>query len=174
MKKLFCSRRNKPETLSAGCFFTDGRLYLAGYQPMKKKPCISGIGGHMEEGETELQTAIRELIEELFEINPVPKSVQKDIEIYVAPQKIVRNLSYTIFQYSFNDLETILKLMKQYDLKSPLYNSFPLTVADLVFHRLSPTNTLPEISHLVILPFVKNKNLICPFLLSDICKLQVE
>ena len=52
---------------AAGSVFTDSKIILAGYQPRKKKPFISGIGGKREEGESYMDTAIRETVEELFE-----------------------------------------------------------------------------------------------------------
>jgi 8-oxo-dGTP pyrophosphatase MutT (NUDIX family) len=159
----------KPINSSAGCFFTDGKLYLAGYQPKKKNPYISGIGGHVEVGEDEFEAALRELIEELFEIHPVPKDILKELLAKYVPQRRVCNNSYTIFEFTFNDLESILKDLESHKIQSPLYNTFPTTVSELVFQRLLIKNTDPEITHLVVLPFVDHPNeLLSPCLRSDI------
>ena len=161
-----------PEVKSAGCFFTNDTLYLAGYQPNKKEPCVSGIGGHIENGESEFSAAIRELIEELFEIHPIPQALQKAIEEEAIPRKIVRNDSYTIFKFTFDDLECILKRMKEQGATSKLYDFFPTTIMDLILRRkIIQTAPLPEISHLVLLPFINQPLMISPFLLKDIQKI---
>jgi hypothetical protein len=164
-------RKGRAPATSAGCFFTDGNLYLAGYQPNKKIPCISGIGGNPEEGETEIETAFRELIEELFEISPVPREMQKDLEMNVQPSLRMCNEGYTILQFTFKDLETILERMSKFDPKSKLYQEFPMTVGDLVLKRIVCSKA--EISHLVLLPFVSNtpfdtSNFLSTCLLSDV------
>ena len=160
-----------PPKKSAGCFFTDGKLYLAGYQPKKKIPCITGIGGNLEDDESDFQCAIRELIEELFEIHPVPYHMRKDIEAILVPQRTVCNNSYTMFQFSFQDLELILKRIQNFQIPSPLYDSFPITISELVFQRRVLKGLTPEITHLVVLPFVDhplNKELLSPCLRSDV------
>ena len=93
----------RPINSSAGCFFTDGKLYLAGYQPKKKNPYITGIGGHVELGEDEFEAAFRELIEELFEIHPVSKDLLKELLAKYVPHRRVCNNSYTIFEFTFNE-----------------------------------------------------------------------
>lgn len=160
-----------PGAPSAGCCFTNGSLYLAGYQPHKKVPCIHGIGGHLKEGETELEAAIRELIEELFEIHPAPDSLRREIELHFPPRKVHTIHSYTVHMYTFDDLEDMLRRMQKYNLESKLYESFPTTVTDLIFKRNTSNCRMAEISHLTILPFVSHPNdtqLVSPQLLSDI------
>jgi hypothetical protein len=51
-------KETKDEYTACGVVFTDGRHILAGYQPNKKNPCISGIGGMKEKGETHFDTAM--------------------------------------------------------------------------------------------------------------------
>jgi 8-oxo-dGTP pyrophosphatase MutT (NUDIX family) len=159
------------ERKSSGCCFTDGNLYLAGYQPNKKTPSINGIGGHIEEGETELQAAIRETIEELFEIHPVPPTVLKEIRTNIPPREVHTNHSYTIHVYTFEDLEHMLRRIQAYNLQSKVYQKFPTSIGDLVFKRNISNCRKAEITHLAVLPFVdhpKENPLISPYLLSDI------
>jgi 8-oxo-dGTP pyrophosphatase MutT (NUDIX family) len=162
----------RPINSSAGCFFTDGKLYLAGYQPKKKNPYISGIGGHVELGEDEFEAALREVIEELLEVHPVPKDLLKELLAKCVPKRRVCNNSYTIFEFSFNDLESILKHIETHKIQSPLYNTFPTTISELVFQRLiRPALIDPEITHLVVLPFVDHplhNELLSPCLRSDV------
>jgi len=137
---------------AAGCVFTNGSLILAGYQPNKKYPSISGIGGTKKKGETPHVTAIRETVEELFHIKKVPAQLIDDIKEVIKPQKIVWNGEYCMFLYSFQDLETIMLICKEAGIMSPLYDRQPLTIIDLLLHRIK--NPKAEISHLCFLPLV--------------------
>lgn len=146
---------------AAGSVFTDGRLILAGYQPLKRSPTISGIGGKKEEGEAYIETAIRETIEELFEVSDIPKSLIADIKT-VTPQRIIQNGKYIMIVYNFADLEEILKIVKKHKISSPIYDKMPVNLMDLLFNRkLIYSNPdpfwKPEISHLSLLPVVNHK-----------------
>jgi hypothetical protein len=150
---------------AGGCAFTDGKLVLAGYQPHKVNPRISGIGGAKQEGETYITTAIRETLEELFEIHPTDEIINQ-IKMYVMPRKIHHNGSYVIIQYSFEDLLVILQIVNTSNVETPLYESIPLTLHDLLFKRNFVQGA--EISHLCLLPVVKHRGeMICPHILSD-------
>lgn len=142
---------------AAGVAFTNGVHVLAGYQPHKKHPSISGIGGSRERGENYMQTALRECVEELFEPSSIPKSLLTKLA-RIAPQKVIQTGSYINAIYTFDDLQTMLTLMKRLGLRSPLYEIFPKTLMDLIMKRTpSPTPTptkTAEISHLALLPVV--------------------
>jgi NUDIX domain len=139
---------------AAGVVFTDGHLILAGYQPLKAAPFISGIGGSKEEGETYKETALREMVEELFETS-VPPALLAELKTYVShsPRKVLRSATYVRLVYTFEDLVDMLAIMKKH-IKSPLYATFPLTLMDLLFHRR--VGAKAEISHLCLLPVVKH------------------
>jgi hypothetical protein len=165
---------NEESFKAAGCVFTDGKLLLAGYQPRKRKPFISGLGGKKEEGENYLDTAIRETIEELFEFKSIPKELILEIK-NIAPIKIIQNGSYIIVVYTFNDLDMFLKIMSKYNLRSILYDSMPKNITELIFNRKTTYNTnnifyKPEVSHLAILPLVehsKNNPYVDPYFIED-------
>lgn len=153
---------------SAGCFFTDGRYVLAGYQQNKLIPRISGIGGSKHNGETPVDTALRETIEELFDIDYIPTKLIEDIKMNVPPQSIFKNHTYRLITYNFTDIENILNIMNKHSMKSPLYYTFPTNFQELLFHRGVDGDS--EISHLALLPFVdhtKSSTFVCPLLLSD-------
>lgn len=135
---------------SAGIVFTNGTHFLAGYQPNKRKPFISGIGGSKNLAEKFLETAIRETIEELFDVIVPCKLIFKIID-KLEPKKVIRNNDYMMVLYSFDDLKTFLKICYK-NIKSPIYNSIPRTLDDLLFKR-KPTKT-SEISQLCLLPIV--------------------
>jgi hypothetical protein len=153
---------------SAGCFFTDGRYVLTGYQQNKTIPHISGIGGAKEEGETPVDTALRETIEELFDIKYIPAEVLNDIKKNIEPKSITKNYTYYLFTYTFSDLDKLLKIANDHSMKSPLYDTFPTNFQELLFTRKIDKRS--EISHLALLPFVahsKPSSFVCPLLLSD-------
>ena len=79
--------------IGAGCVFTDGKLVLAGYQPFKEIPCISGLGGTKKDGESVFETAMRETIEELFEITNISVVFLEYIKRQL-PGKYIRNNNY--------------------------------------------------------------------------------
>lgn len=140
---------------AAGCFFTDGRLFLAGYQPNKKRPCISGIGGGKKKGEAPQQTAMRETLEELFHLKKLPQKLIHRL-IQLVPTKTTQNGSYIMYIYTFTQLEEILGLCIAAGIESPLYTSIPQTLSDLLLHRKH--NKKAEISHLCLLPLVKHNS----------------
>jgi hypothetical protein len=141
----------------AGCLFTNGTHVLAGYQGS-----ISGIGGKAEQGEEPQATALRETVEEIF-------GISFDIEkIRLIPQKIIVKKSYTIFVYSFEQLETMCSIIKAAGVISPLYSEIPTTVWELVLKRL-PNDS--EVSALCILPVVNHPRdvpFVEPYFVSDI------
>lgn len=144
-----------PSYSAAGCFFTDGRLFLAGYQPNKKRPCISGIGGGKKKGEAPQETAIRETLEELFHIKKIPKELVNRL-IQIIPAKTTQNGSYIMYIYTFKQLEEMLGLCLASGIESSLYTSIPQTLLDLLLHRKQ--NKKAEISHLCLLPLVKHNS----------------
>jgi hypothetical protein len=170
-----------PDTFTAaGVVFTDGKHILAGYQPNKKKPFLSGIGGGRDEGETYTMTAIREMIEELYEVSAIPKKtyapMYKEIVKRVIPNKIVQSGTYIMLVYTFNDLETILKIVKRHGLTSPLYDTMPITRMDLIFARkpFYGEDKIPEITHFAILPVVRHPTehpFVDPYFIEDMDKL---
>ena len=168
MFQCFCKKADDEYTAS-GVVFTNGVHILAGYQPNKKKPCISGIGGRKKPGETYFETAIRELVEELFEIYTIPQELLQDIREQMLPKKIIRTEGYVNHVYTFSDLQTLLILMKKHSMESELYKEMPSNISELVFNRTIVKKQV-EISHICILPLVKHDSTtqyIDPCFLSD-------
>lgn len=139
------------EYTAAGVLFTNGSHVLGGYQPHKKHPCISGIGGNKNEHETYVQTAFRECIEELFEIKTIPKRLFTKLTA-ITPKNILQSDTYINIVYSFEDLEVFLRHIKSFGLKSPLYSVFPKSIQDLILNRRMTESA--EVSHLVLLPLL--------------------
>lgn len=163
---------NNTEYNASGCIFTDNNLILAGYQPTKRKPFISGLGGMKKTNEDCFITALRETIEELLEIGDVPLSIINKIRSNIKPVKIIQNNDYIIIVYTFKDLEKILKICNKQ--KSLVYDKIPIKLNDLLFNRKNIKDT--EISHLCLLPVIYNHDINNPFVdkyfLSDLSLLK--
>jgi hypothetical protein len=124
-----------PDFDAAGVLFTDECHVLAGYQPNKTNPKITGIGGKRIDDEHYMKTALRECIEELFEVDTVPLELIEHIQTSTTPLDYFMNKQYVTIVYSFDTLEAILSLAKKHGIKSPLYSTHPYTLMDLIFHR---------------------------------------
>lgn len=158
--------------MGAGCVFSDGKHILCGYQPHKKRPGITGIGGHKEGEETYLQTAYRETIEELFHVTntQIPVGLLDALVRTMAPRKIKMKKGYVIVSFTFDDLVLFLKVCKKKGLRSPLFPTFPKTLVDVVHKR--GYDAKAEISVLCLLPVVfhegKAKDFVNPYFIQDL------
>ena len=149
-----CFRKRKQSTDSyegAGCLFTDGIHVLAGYQPLKNPPVISGFGGKRLAEETNpLDTALRETIEELLHIKDVDQEVINDIKGEILPKKTILNGSYYVYVYSLIDLECMIYTLRLNMMRSPLYTVLPGNLHSLIFHRIQSESA--EIRDICLLP----------------------
>jgi hypothetical protein len=151
-------RKSKAEFRGAGCVFTNGHTVLAGYQKKKGDIIISGLGGSREEGESYMDTALRETIEELFHVKEVPPKCIETLKKVLKPVRIrgkeVEDWGmYITVIYTFEQLETLLKYAEKANIKGPLYDTFPKTVSDLLLkRRANRGSSPPEIVYLTIIP----------------------
>lgn len=163
--RRFFPRRNAPQALAlpvypqhmgAGCAFTDRKHVLAGYQPHKKRPGITGIGGHREGTETYLETAYRETIEEIFNVtsSEIPKGLIEKLIRTMKPRKFTLSKGYVIVTFTFEDLNLFLKLCRKSGLKSPLYAKMPTNLLEVIQTR--GYDLTAEISSFALLPVVKS------------------
>ena len=109
---------------AAGCVFTNQTHILGGYQPNKDIPYISGFGGSRLEGETFERTAVREMIEELFDIEVTGEMIEWIIKM-ITPSRTIKHTGYMILQYSFEQLDEIMKFLEPYGEDSGLYKVWP-------------------------------------------------
>jgi hypothetical protein len=154
---MLCNRIIKPkplpivienEFIGAGCLFTNHKHVLAGYHHRKTTPFIGGFGGKKEKNEVYEETAIREMVEELFNVTNVSFTLIINIK-KIIPLKTLHHNNYYILVYTFDDLLTILAECNKF-IKSDLYEIMPDTVEKLIFNRLY--NEKSEISTLCLLP----------------------
>jgi hypothetical protein len=140
---------------SAGVLFTDDTYVLAGSQNIKKTLYISGIGGKKENNETYMDTALREMVEEIFDIQPS----HIDLELLkkkFKPKMVFQVKTYITVVYTFIDLQNIANFLNNRGFQSRLYNIFPLSVDDIVKERITCFNT--EIYKLHLIEFAKREN----------------
>jgi hypothetical protein len=157
---------------AAGIIFTNKIHILSGYQPHKKTPFISGIGGMKELGETYIITAIRETLEELFDLENIPSIILNELVEKLKDKPNMQNNNYVSIICTFEDLQIICNLLKEHNIVSRLYDEIPNNLSDLIFKR--KINKDSEIAQLCILPLV-NHDIKIPFIdsyfISDINQL---
>lgn len=145
----------------AGILFTDDRLVLAG---CRSNGVITGIGGKKKGDETAYHTAIREMLEEIFELDPLPDVLLKEVYEKVTSYHVIAG-TYTVFLCSFDDLKEVIDIVCSHDVKSRVYDNLPKNIEQLIFNRHSSEKS--EFSHLVLLPYFSNTR-IENFFLKDI------
>jgi hypothetical protein len=115
----------------AGILFTDGKFVLAGINYLED---ICGFGGKKIATETPVITAIREVLEELFEIKPTYQLIDIIIDKIEFDNLISRD-NYSMFVMNFHDLETICDAVMKSCIKSAVYDQIPLNAFDLMMNR---------------------------------------
>ena len=129
----------------AGILFVDGqsRSVLAGFHPKLNR--LSGFGGKSKEEETAEQTAVREVVEELFGVFTL---TEEHIDVFA--EKLHSSKLYSEYTVFIEPIETIFELstfLSKNGYFSPFYNEFPLSISELIYHRiLSETSEVSDIS----------------------------
>ncbi len=137
----------------SGCLFTDGNKVLAGSSfKMLGEIKISGLGGKREGSETPIETAWREVLEEIFDWRT--EEISDSLLAFcfsLEPLHTFEKNNYICFIFSFTQLEQILE---QISVASRLYKKIPRTIGDLVFDRIfishTPFEKVPEISQILV------------------------
>ena len=143
-----------PAYTGAGCLFVGGSVALAGVQKQflvasgKRKPVLSGLGGNREPNDIDwIHTALRETVEELFDLKEVPITLVNRLRIALPLRPAIENGGYVLMQCSFHDLVVLLQGCAS--LISPLYKVQPRTLHDLIVNRCVGTS---EIGSLALVP----------------------
>jgi hypothetical protein len=145
---------------AAGCVFTNTTHILAGYNSKKN---LSGFGGKRQGDESYRVTAIRETLEELFDISTVPMNLIECIDAKIKPSRTLIQKSYIILVYSFDDLNIIMDCVYRLLGESRIYrDECPRNLFDLLTKREARPES--EITTLCLLPMVKNLKLDTLFL----------
>jgi len=143
-----------PGYTAAGCLFVEGPVALAGVQKQflvssgRRAPVLSGLGGRREDSDLDwIHTALRETVEELFDVKNVPVALLNRLRLHLPIRHAVENSGYVLAQYSFDDLSVLLGVCAS--LQSPLYKVQPRTVHDLITKRCVGSG---EIGSLALVP----------------------
>ena len=140
----------------AGILFTDNKLVLSGYN--QHKFTMTGIGGKKKHDELPHQTAVREMLEELFEFVEIPETLIRVIHASLSFDKLICTKNYTTFVMSFQDLDKIFGFIRMVgNLTSRVYDVIPLNIHDLIFLRKIDVGA--EFSHLGLIPCSYNISL---------------
>jgi len=158
---------------SAGILFLDGPVALAGVQKHRKviegsiEARLSGFGGHKEIEDIDwIHTAIRETVEELFDVEHVSVTLVQQIRTSLPYREPIQEGNYIMMHCNFTDLNTILLIASKH-LTSPLYKKQPLSLNELILKRRpQPTS---EIGALALIP-VQVSVLIDPDFSGDLKK----
>jgi hypothetical protein len=145
-----------PKYTGAGILFVGGPVALAGIQKYGRvvqggKALLSGFGGSKEPTDIDwLDTAWREVLEELFHVSRVPVGLLNQLRMTIAIPAPTYTSGYVLVHLGFDELTKALCLCKKYGITTDLYDTVPLTVTSLVFNR----RPLPvaEIGPLALLP----------------------
>ena len=132
----------------AGCLFIQDTFVLVGYTPKINK--WSGIGGKIQGHESLRETAIREMLEELFGLTPSQKLID-DCNNVLSTINLVIHDEYGILPISFDRYKMISLMLLQNDYASPYYKNLPMTFIDLVKERLPQDGA--EITELKVINF---------------------
>jgi hypothetical protein len=168
-KKTYEPLDGPSDFVAAGIMCYSDRHVLGALQATKEPPYISGLGGKREWGESFMETALREAVEELFEPvgGVVPAALIKDLQS-VRPTRVFTTAGeYVVVAYTFTQLEALLRIMWRHLKRSAFYKSFPFTISELILNRTIGAN---EISHLCLLPRVGGANVHKEFM-DDIAEL---
>lgn len=125
------------EYYAAGIHFTDFYTILAGAQPVKNIPCISGFGGRkIGADKSSMHTAFRETIEELYGFTVKQDfidSLVSDCELIPHDQE--DNDGYIFYVLDYEQLLRMTKYVwKKYGIM-PHYKEYPETIDELINKR---------------------------------------
>ncbi len=147
--------------MGAGCMFGNdthiliavhGRDYNRRGVPVK---LLNGLGGRREGEETPQETALREVLEEMFGIekpNEMPEwsRMLEDFQLQKPKQVIhMESPHYITFVYTIDDLCQFLQVW-EHVFTSSYYKVFPRTLEELLFTRVAPETA--EVSHILLWP----------------------
>ena len=85
---------------AAGILFQDDTKFLSGWNPSLDS--WSGFGGKRRGFETSIETAIRETVEEIFQVNPGTNDISA-LEEHLSPFDFRQNGDYVVFFMNYRE-----------------------------------------------------------------------
>jgi hypothetical protein len=127
----------------AGILFYKNNHFLMGFSHHLKK--WSGFGGKIEQTDTSaLHTAVREVVEEIFGIDPEDYIV--NFLTYIQIKKQIDRKGYILYICDIDQLIWIATCLILFGKQSPYYTLIPTTVMDIICMREAPKDAeIPSI-----------------------------
>lgn len=119
--------------MSAGILFLENASFLAGFQ--RKQMRWTGFGGKALPQEIPEETAVRETVEELFEINLSKQHIQdlvEELDIWMP----YSSSGYEFFLLPFSGITIISDFLEAKEYRTPVYPQFPKSITALISHRI--------------------------------------
>ncbi len=138
---------------SAGCMFLGPEHVVVGLQRTRSSEVrISGLGGKREAEESWYETAIRETVEELFHVSEIPAALL-DALAKLQPLDVLfqTRAGYVCIVYNIQDLPVFLRICRRFLQSSPLYPTFPTSIASLLLDRRIAVDA--EVLQLLLWPY---------------------
>jgi hypothetical protein len=156
---------------AAGIFFTEKGQFLSGFQ--RKTRQWTGFGGKKKNSENSLETAVRETVEELFEISLRQNEIQElifHLLLSQATPTTTQRGSYIFYTMKFDAIFTIIDFLFQNGMKTALYHpNYPSTMKGLIDDRWSSTKDEMEKIGLYRFSEIQElKNMFDPHFLADL------
>ena len=120
------------EFSSAGILFQNihNGTFLSGFN--RKLKSWSGFGGKRIGKETAWETALREVVEEIYGIRLLPVSLDT-LQQAIAPMEFFQNKDYVCFVLPIEYVFKIGEMLEMIEYKSPFYRlKYPKTTAELI------------------------------------------
>lgn len=138
IKKLFQETPRFPEVEGnwegAGILFTSHNTILAGYKVIDDEWELSGFGGKKLENELYYQTAIRETLEEIYEV-PVTPNIVNYVASRLKITKVVNNNGYIVVIVSLNQFKHFMLAAINFNFDTPMYKELPTSSVELIGKR---------------------------------------
>lgn len=147
---------DEEDYIGAGCVFTNGRYILLGFQ--SRNYLMSGIGGKRKEGEDTVQTAFREVIEEIFGITGVTEECIEKCKNRIIPVGAFSRDKYHIYVLTFEHIFDIVNVLNETGCEgaSPYFDVLPSRMDELLFNRNAHSGN--EVPYLSLIPLVCARN----------------
>jgi 8-oxo-dGTP pyrophosphatase MutT (NUDIX family) len=123
---------------SAGILFIESTQFLSGFQ--RKLNRWSGFGGKALPNESPQETAVRETVEEIFEVNLTRVHID-ELERILYLGNYYESGSYIFYTLPFSALLVISAYLATKKYISPVYHSLPTNINDIVEKRISEKAT---------------------------------
>ena len=148
------SREMDTDFKAAGIVFADKKYILGAVQVRDGVAVVDGVGGSRDDEEDYVTTAFREAFEELLEPPPKQKElIPLCVEVAkqrIKPKTVIRRGSYMMLVCSLDDLVSIMKIAKEHNIQSTVYNTIPTQIDDIVNQRRATEES--EFKKLYLIP----------------------